>query len=244
MSPRLLLGGALGFTLIFNVVWACADGVETPQDVLSVMAAAICTLIVPAALHLWPQVPAPTRTLRALRAVVMLGICASAAITSFSHSVDVLLVAGWTDLTAWSVTGGAELLVALSTMALRQDETAPDRSSAGAVDPVTGPDADRSQTAVRTVADVVVDRSMTGAAGPSGPITADRTETAPDQDERPDNTVRVTDDEVSDWIADRFDETGEIPGRKEVMDRWPIGAGRADRLRREGSGRTPLRRIQ
>lgn len=121
MSPRLLLATALGFTLVFNVVWASIGGVTTPEGVLSVAAAAGCTLIVPAALHLWPQVPAPTWWLRSIRAVVMTGICVSAAITSFSHSVDVLLSAGWTDLTAWSVTGGAELLVALSTMALRKD---------------------------------------------------------------------------------------------------------------------------
>lgn len=125
MSPRLLLLVSLGFSLAFNIVWACSRGVATAGGVLSVAAAAACTLIVPAGLHLWPQIPAPTWSLRALRAVVMTGICVSAAITSFSHSVEVLVAAGWTDLTAWSVTGGAELLVALSTMALRTDHPTP-----------------------------------------------------------------------------------------------------------------------
>lgn len=112
MSPRVLLVGSLGFTLLFNVAWAWGTGA------LSVVAAAVCTLIVPAGLHLWPQVPAVTWPRRVLRAFVMSGICVAATVTSFSHSVTVLIAAGWTPPTAWSVTGGAELLVALSTMAV------------------------------------------------------------------------------------------------------------------------------
>lgn len=108
----MLLIAALMYTLVFNVAWAWGTGW------LSVGAAAACTLIVPAGLHLWPTIPAETKARRALRALVMTGVCASAIITSFSHSVSVLLAAGWTEFTAWSVTGGAELLVALSTMAL------------------------------------------------------------------------------------------------------------------------------
>jgi hypothetical protein len=50
----------------------------------------------------------------------MSGICTAAAVVSFLHAVDVLFANGWTPITAWAVTGGAELLVALSTMALRQ----------------------------------------------------------------------------------------------------------------------------
>lgn len=116
MSPRWLLVSSLGFTLLFNIAWAWGTGW------LSIVAAAVCTLIVPAALHLWPMVPAEGWFRRGLRALVMTGICVTAAITSFSHSVDVLIGAGWTELTAWAVTGGAELLVALSTMALRTDQ--------------------------------------------------------------------------------------------------------------------------
>lgn len=117
MSPRVLLVGSLAFTLAFNVAWAWGSGV------LSVVAAAVCTLIVPAGLHLWPQVPAVTWLRRLLRAVVMSGICVAATVTSFSHSVTVLLASGWTPPTAWSVTGGAELLVALSTMAAMRTDT-------------------------------------------------------------------------------------------------------------------------
>jgi len=115
----MLLVGSLGFSLIFNVVWAMREWSLSPERLLSVLAAAACTLIVPAGLHLWPQVPARTWLTRVLRALVMTGICGAAAVTSFSHSVDVLLAAGWTLWTACSVTGGAELLIALSTMALR-----------------------------------------------------------------------------------------------------------------------------
>lgn len=113
MTPLLLLLGSLAFSLAFNVAWAWGGAV------LSVIAAAACTLIVPAGLHLWPQIPASSWELRALRALVMTGICTAAAVSSFSHAVSVLLASGWTEFTAWSVTGGAELLVALSTMALR-----------------------------------------------------------------------------------------------------------------------------
>lgn len=113
MSPLVLLLGSLAFSLAFNVAWAWGT------HPLSVVAAAACTLIVPAALHLWHQVPAHTWPRRAVRALVMTGICTAAAITSFQHAVEVLSAAGWTDLAAWSVTGGAELLTTLSTMALR-----------------------------------------------------------------------------------------------------------------------------
>lgn len=109
---RVFLAVSLCFTLAFNVAWSWGTGI------LSGVAAAACTLIVPAGLVLWRQVPAHSIPRRMLRAVVMGGVCAAAIITSFSHSVEVLLSAGWTDWTAWSVTGGAELLVALSTMAV------------------------------------------------------------------------------------------------------------------------------
>lgn len=117
MSARLFLAGSLAFTLLFNVAWAW------PTTWLSIIAAAVCTLIVPAGLTLWSQVPAETMLRRVVRALVMTGVCAAAIITSFSHSVSVLLAAGWTDWTAWSVTGGAELLVALSTMAVHAPRT-------------------------------------------------------------------------------------------------------------------------
>lgn len=109
-----MLLGSLAFSLAFNMSWAWGG------SPLSVIAAAACTLIVPAGLHLWPLVPAANWKIRALRAVVMSGICSAAAVVSFLHAVDVLFANGWTPITAWAVTGGAELLVALSTMALRQ----------------------------------------------------------------------------------------------------------------------------
>lgn len=113
MSPLVLLLGSLAYSLAFNVAWAWGS------SPLSVGAAAACTLIVPAALHLWPMVPATNAWVRMIRALVMTGICAAAAITSFQHAVAVLLDNHWTELAAWSVTGGAELLTTLSTMALR-----------------------------------------------------------------------------------------------------------------------------
>lgn len=125
ISARLFLGASLVFTLAFNVAWAWHT------TWLSIIAAAVCTLIVPAGLTLWPQVPAETILRRIIRAIVMTGVCAAAIITSFSHSVSVLLAAGWTDWTACSVTGGAELLVALSTMAVH---------APAAVEPVAGVD--------------------------------------------------------------------------------------------------------
>lgn len=118
MTPRHFLIGTLAFTLAYNVAWALGP-TGWVLTLLSVVAAAVCTLIVPAALHLWPQVHASGWFARALRAVVFGGIAAAATVTSFSHSVGILLAAGWTQWTAYAVTGGAELLVVLSTMALR-----------------------------------------------------------------------------------------------------------------------------
>lgn len=120
MSPRVLLSGSLAFSMLFNLVWATRAGVHTPADLLSIGAAVACTLIVPAGLGLWPQIPAKGFWARAFRALLMLGISAAAAITSFAHSVEVLIGTGWSYWTAAAVTAGIELLVALSTMALRQ----------------------------------------------------------------------------------------------------------------------------
>lgn len=120
MSPRVLLGGSLAFSMLFNLVWATRNGVHTPADLLSIGAAVACTLIVPAGLGLWPQIPAAGFWARLFRAFLMLGISAAAAITSFAHSVEVLTGTGWSWWTAAAVTAGIELLVALSTMALRQ----------------------------------------------------------------------------------------------------------------------------
>lgn len=242
MSPRLLLGGALGFTLVFNVVWACADGVDTPQRVLSVAAAAVCTLIVPAGLHLWPKVPAPTLPLRILRAVVMVGICASAAITSFSHSVEVLLVAGWTDLTAWSVTGGAELLVALSTMALRTDHTTP------ATSPVlTVADAAHHLT-VRTAPDELTPTAEpvpppTGIAPPPEPA-------APPPTTPPAHTASHGDDllrEAVVWAREEAGDDGDTPGWRRIVREFPqLSEHRAKNAAREARTTHPgyLRSVQ
>lgn len=108
-----MLAGSLLFSLAFNMRWAWGS------EFLSVLAAAACTLIVPGGIHLWPGIRVVTWWHRALRFFLLGGICATAAVTSFSHSVSVLIGAGWSEFTAWSVTGGAELLVALSTMAVR-----------------------------------------------------------------------------------------------------------------------------
>lgn len=172
MSPLVLLLGSLAFSFAFNVAWAWGG------PLLSVVAAAACTLIVPAALHLWPQVPAHTWARRAARAIVMTGICAAAAITSFQHAVAVLSAAGWTDLAAWSVTGGAELLTTLSTMALRAP--APDRTVKGRprhsqnAAPSRTP---RADTPVRLGPDTVAaaaDRAATASADSPEPAVEDR----------------------------------------------------------------------
>lgn len=119
MTALFLLLGSLGFSLAFNMAWAWGG------SFLSVAAAVACTLIVPAGLHLWPLIPAEHWFIKAGRALVMTGICSAAAITSFNHAVAVLMLQHWSDVSAASVTGGLECLVALSTMAVRTGAPTP-----------------------------------------------------------------------------------------------------------------------
>lgn len=204
MSPLVLLIGSLGFSLAFNIAWAWGG------PVLSVVAAAACTLIVPAGLHLWPMIPANSWSVRALRALVMTGICAAAAYTSFSHAVSVLLAAEWTEMAAWSVTGGAELLVALSTMAVR----APVRDRSGKVRPrrVQRPAAPRADAPVQPRPDRAVHTSDTAADTP-----ADRPSAAnPDRPRRLSAAREERSVRFHAWVATLPERPTEYQVRKEM----------------------------
>lgn len=156
MTAFFLLLGSLGFSLAFNMAWAWGG------SFLSVAAAVACTLIVPAGLHLWPLIPAEHWFIKGVRALVMTGICSAAAITSFNHAVSVLMLQHWSDVSAASVTGGLECLVALSTMAVRTaaptpaqtgQQTAVGQSAGQASGPSPGPVPDVSETVDEPVPD-------------------------------------------------------------------------------------------
>lgn len=241
MSPRVLLAGSLAFSLLFNLVWAFRDGVDTPAGWLSVGAAVACTLIVPAGLGLWPQIPARGAWARFFRAVLMLGISAAAAVTSFSHSVDVLRSVGWTDWTAGAVTAGIELLVALSTMALR------------AAEQVTGQaEADRTKVLEQALSDALakseqgLSDSLRGGgqgteqpdeqpANTPVPTRPNLSQTGPDRPDTPgDSTVHelanTHPDRLSDfrkWMSERG---GVMPSGKAIRDRYGCGYAAATNL--------------
>lgn len=215
-TPLLFLLGALVYSLAFNVAWAWGTGH------LSVAAAAACTLIVPAGLHLWPQIPAHSRPRRFFRGLVMLGICVAAAVTSFVHAVHVLLSAGWDPWTACSVTGGAELLVALSTMALRT----PADHAVQAADPVADPQPETPADTPRTPV-------------PATPVPAEPVdEPAPDlpadppvhrAPSRPRQLSAVGDDRAARFAA-LVAETGGVPTESQVRKRLGCRQTVAQRL--------------
>lgn len=216
MTPLVLLLGSLGFSLAFNIVWAWGT------HPLSVLAAAACTLVVPAGLHLWPQIPAGTRWRRFWRGLVMLGICVAAAVTSFAHAVSVLVAAGWTDWTAWSVTGGVELLVALSTMALngprsgpvQVTNSAPDRGVDRGVDtPADTPDSATTDTADSSAA---------------APVQADRPVRRPARPRA--NTLTVADPDRSADLRAWVSELGHRPSEYAVRTRYGCRQSVAQRL--------------
>lgn len=230
MSPLILLIGSLGFSLAFNISWAWGG------PVLSIVAAAACTLIVPAGLHLWPMVPAHSWQVRWLRAIVMTGICAAAAYTSFSHAVSVLLSAGWTQWAAWSVTGGAELLVALSTMAVRapvqartEDAVHNVQGDAYSVVPTGVPTGVPSAVQpVPTVRTEPVQASRTDEQDDVQPVRAEQNGT---------NGARrlsaVQDPERLDDLRQWAAKLGETPSAYKVRQRYGCGQAVADRLLKE-----------
>jgi hypothetical protein len=48
----------------------------------------------------------------------------------------------------------------------------------------------------------------------------------------PARTGRVPDSDVLAWLREQTGTTGKMPGRRKVIDTWPLGSPRADRLRR------------
>lgn len=238
MSPRILLAGSLAFSLLFNLVWATRSGVQNPADWLSIGAAVACTLIVPAGLGLWPQIPAKGFWARAFRALLMLGISAAAAVTSFSHSVDVLLSAYWSWWTAGAVTAGIELLVALSTMALRASGQVAEQAAA-----------DSKKTLEQALSDTITNSEQalfeamrTGEQATEHPVeqttntpVPGRSNLSPTGPNRPtttrDNPVRKLSavhpdrsEDFRDWVSG----LKEFPSGKAIRDRYGIGYGKAN----------------
>lgn len=220
MTALFLLLGSLGFSLAFNMAWAWGG------SFLSVAAAVACTLIVPAGLHLWPLIPAEHWFIKGVRALVMTGICSAAAITSFNHAVSVLMLQHWSDVSAASVTGGLECLVALSTMAVRTAAPTPVQTDQQtAVGQPAGQASGPSPEPVPDVSEPVPDRSRQAVDRRSG------------QSKRTNQTGRralsVVDPDRADDFRKWAAELDEKPSTYAIKNRYGCGYDVAVRLLKE-----------
>lgn len=75
----------------------------------------------------------------------------------------------------------------------------------------------------------------------TGPVTAGP---APDLGSHTGQAVQVTDDDVLAWLRHRAGEDRKVPSRKAVMEKFRIGAPRADRLRGQVTVPKRLRTVQ
>lgn len=56
--------------------------------------------------------------------------------------------------------------------------------------------------------------------------------------------LTANDAQVLAWLRDRAEETGQVPGRDEMLARYRMGSGRADRIRGQVTVPKPLRRVK
>jgi hypothetical protein len=57
-------------------------------------------------------------------------------------------------------------------------------------------------------------------------------EPVPAVEHGPVRTGRVPDGDILAWLHEQAGTTGQVPGRRKVIDKWALGSPRADRLRR------------
>jgi hypothetical protein len=110
-APLLILGVGFAFSLAANLLWTWEGG---PVRILG---GALASLALPGSIHLWPQIPATTRTTRVIRAGTMTAIAAMAAYTTFSHASALLVAHGEEPLLAMLYPVMTELLVVMGVLA-------------------------------------------------------------------------------------------------------------------------------
>lgn len=107
----------LGFSLAANTLFTW------PGGPVRVVGGLFASLALPAAVHLYPAIPAHTVSRRVLRAAVMSAIAAMAAATTFVHASRLLIAHGEDPWLAAAYPLCTELLVVMAVLAHR----APDR---------------------------------------------------------------------------------------------------------------------
>jgi hypothetical protein len=101
------------FSLAANLLWCW------PGGPVRILGGALASVALPAAVHMWPHVPAHTWPRRAGRALVMTGIAAGAAATTFAHASQLLIQHGEDWRLALVYPAITELLVVFAVLAHR-----------------------------------------------------------------------------------------------------------------------------
>lgn len=112
-APLLVLTAGFVFSLAANLLWTWPGG---PVRVIGGLFASVA---LPAAVHLFPAVPAHTWPRRALRVALIGAIAAGAAWTTFVHASSLLVAHGEDPLLAAAYPVMTELLVVLGVLAHR-----------------------------------------------------------------------------------------------------------------------------
>lgn len=132
-APLVILGVGFTFSLAANLVWTW------PGGPIRVAGGALASLALPAAVHLWPQIPAHTWPRRIVRALVMTLIALMAAYTTFSHASALLVAQGEVPLLAAFYPLMTELMVVMGVLAHRVPVAAPERVELAERKPAAAP---------------------------------------------------------------------------------------------------------
>lgn len=120
--PLIVLIGGFGFSAAINLMatWGSAP---------LMMGGVMCSLAVPAAIELWPRIPANPNgwgVRRIVRGLIMTALALLAAYVTFRHGATVMATPGdasaWDEVTAYFYTLITESLMILGVMALRAEQ--------------------------------------------------------------------------------------------------------------------------
>ncbi|MDP9143415.1 MAG: hypothetical protein M3N43_01740, partial [Actinomycetota bacterium] len=113
--PAVVLVVGFSFGLAANLLWCW------PGGPVRILGGALASIALPAAVHMWPQVPAGTWPIRWIRNGVMTGIASLAAVTTFAHAARLLIVHGEDPWLAMAYPVMTELMVVLAVLSHRPD---------------------------------------------------------------------------------------------------------------------------